>query len=161
MSRDRAEQVLNRDAAREPGQAGETADAAPNSQERSTAEWITFGVSLVIVLAFFGTLVTQALLTGREPARILVEPRLAEVRGVEGQYYLPIQIQNEGDQAAADVWIEVVLESTDDTDAPRRETALVHLDFLPGHGSEAGTVVFEADPRRGEVSTGGIGYLKP
>lgn len=145
----------------EPGKDEKDADSSPKFQERSTAEWITFGVSLVIVLGFFGALVTQALLTGREPARILPQPQLADVSVVEGQYYLPVQIQNEGDQAAADVWVEIVLQSTDGTEAPRRETALVHIDFLPGHGSEDGIAVFESDPRRGEVKPGGIGFLKP
>lgn len=161
MSRGMQEQETNRDAAQEPRREWETSDSSPKFQERTRPEWITFGVSLVIVLVFLGTLVTQALLTGREPARILLKPQLAEVSVVEGQYYLPVQIQNEGDQAASDVWIGIVLEYTDDTEAPRRDTALVHIDFLPGHGSDDGIAVFESDPRRGEVSTGGIGYLKP
>lgn len=127
------------------------------SAGRTRAEWVTFAISSILVLALFVLLIVQALFTGREPASISVHFEPAEARQEPSGYYLPLRIANSGDEAAEEVWVRIALE-------PKQgptEVAVVALTFLTGHGDEEAGVVFQSDPAEGTLRVAGIGYLRP
>ncbi len=117
-------------------------------KERTAAEWVTFSVSVLILLALVGLVIFQALTRGNKPSTIKVEPMLQEVRQSEGAFYLPITITNDGDAAVGDVEIQMSLES----EGSEPETIAFTVQFLAGGESQEETVVFSADPSQGELS---------
>jgi uncharacterized protein (TIGR02588 family) len=123
-------------------------DEAKQGKERTAAEWVTFGVSVLILLALVGLVIFQALTRGNRPSTIKVEPMLEEVRQSEGAYYLPINITNDGDQAVGDVEIQMSLAS----EGSEPETIAFTVQFLAGGESQEETVVFSKDPSQGELS---------
>lgn len=123
-------------------------DEAKQGKERTAAEWVTFGVSVLILLALVGLVIFQALTRGNRPSTIKVEPMLQEVRQSEGAFYLPITITNDGDEAVGDVEIQISLAS----EGSEPETIAFTVQFLAGGESQEETVVFSKDPSQGELS---------
>ncbi|HKP53660.1 MAG TPA: hypothetical protein VJ183_13535 [Chloroflexia bacterium] len=117
-------------------------------KERTAAEWVTFGVSVLILLALVSLVIFQALTRGNRPSTIKIEPMLQAVRQSEGAYYLPISITNEGDEAVGDVEVQMSLES----EGSEPETIAFTVQFLAGGESQEETVVFSKDPSQGELS---------
>ncbi len=124
---------------------------------RSPAEWITFSISLAIILALVGLVTYQDLAGGDRPATIAARPQLDRVRQDGGRYYVPVEIVNAGDRTAEDVRVEFTL-----TDAGGgRETAELTVSFLAGGEKDRGVISFSSDPARGVLSVSGISFLRP
>jgi uncharacterized protein (TIGR02588 family) len=123
-------------------------DAGKQGKERTAAEWVTFSVSVLILLALVGLVIFQALTRGNRPSTIKVEPMLQEVRQSEGAFYLPITITNDGDEAVGDVEVQMSLAS----EGSEPETVAFTVQFLAGGESQEETVVFSKDPSKGELS---------
>ena len=125
-------------------------------RQRSLAEWITLSISLAIVLTLVGLITYEYFGRGDRPAVIEVTPRLESVRQEAGVYYLPITITNQGDQTAGGVWVEVTLDSGEDS----RESGRIHVEFLDGGVTEEGVVVFRQNPAEGRLMHT-VSFLKP
>lgn len=132
--------------------------AAPSDNTpRSIAEWTTLGISITILVTVLG-LVTYLYLRGdEEPAVILVEPRMQEIRQDEGGYYLPVIVRNEGDPTVEEVLIEAEL----DTGTGQPETAQFTVNFLAGGEQVHGTFIFQHDPAEGELTARVISFQEP
>lgn len=124
---------------------------------RPAAEWITLGISVAVIAGILG-LVTWLYVRGTEaPPTIAVEAMLDDVRDVDGDWYLPIEVRNDGDRTVASAIIEGEL----DTGSGQPETAQVTIDYLAGNERVRGTFVFSSDPRDGELSVGPTSYQDP
>ena len=127
-----------------------------NDPGRTTAEWVSLGVSLLIVLALAGLVTYDYFATGNEPPTIEVTPQLEQVRQEGDAFYLPVEVANTGDQTAQDVSVEVALQAGEGDP----ESAQFTVAFLPGGGTEEAVVVFREDPSRGEISSS-ISFVRP
>ena len=113
---------------------------------RHVAEVVTLVVSIAVVaLLVAGVLYVQVARGDRLPA-IDVTVSLDEVRADGERFYLPVKIENTGDQAAEAVRVVVVQRVG--------ERELEHellIDYLAGRGSADATAVLTRDPRQAEV----------
>jgi uncharacterized protein (TIGR02588 family) len=123
---------------------------------RTTAEWVTLGVSLGIVLGLLGLLTYLSFRGGEQPVLIEVEPQLDSVREEGGRYYLPVEITNQGDATASEVQIEISLSDVQGNEHSSSFT----VQFLAGGAAAKGEAIFTADPRQGELTVSS-GYLEP
>jgi uncharacterized protein (TIGR02588 family) len=124
--------------------------------KRTTAEWVTLGVSLVVLLGLVGLVVFVSLTRGDKPSTIKIEPVLNEVRQSEDAYYLPINITNDGDMAVGDVEVELSLAS----EGSEPETIAFTVLFLAGGETSQEIVAFSNDPSKGELSQV-VGFHEP
>ncbi|MBX5445196.1 hypothetical protein [Sphaerobacter sp.] len=124
---------------------------------RTTVEWITLGISLLIVATVIGLIVYAYVTRGSTPPIIDASAPVDRVRQVQDRYYLPIEVRNSGGQTAKDVRVAISLTTPDG----RTETAEVLIDFLAGDETAQATAVFTHDPRQGTVTVGVISYLAP
>jgi uncharacterized protein (TIGR02588 family) len=124
--------------------------------KRTTAEWVTLGVSLVVLLGLVGMVLFVSLTRGDRSSTIKVEPVLNEVRQSEDAYYLPVNITNDGDLAVGDVEVELSLAS----EGSEPETIAFTVLFLAGGETSQEIVVFSSDPSKGELSQV-VGFHEP
>jgi len=113
---------------------------------RHVAEVVTLVVSIAVVaLLVAGVLYVQVARGDRLPA-IDVTVSLDEVRADGERFYLPVKIENTGDQAAEAVRV-VVLQRVGERDLEHE----LLIDYLAGRGSADATAVLTRDPRQAEV----------
>lgn len=124
---------------------------------QSAAEWITLGVSVAVVLVMVGLIGYEYFSSGGQSPVIEARPQLGEVREVDSEYYLPIEVANRGEQTAEDVKVRVALTS----DGAPQETSQFTINFLAGNDTEQEVVVFAEDPSQGELTTDLQGFRKP
>jgi uncharacterized protein (TIGR02588 family) len=115
---------------------------------RTTAEWITLGISVLIIASLVGLLSFIYFTSGTRSPVIKLEAKLEEVRREGEEYYLPITVTNEGERTAQDVEVELSL----DTGEGDPETVGFTVQFLAGGESDYETAVFSSDPSQGELS---------
>lgn len=118
---------------------------------RNQAEWFSLGISLALLAAVGGTVVSIWLHPSLKPAEFTVER--GQVRTANGHYYLPITIKNEGDATAAEVTVEGRLNNTPD------ETATTTFDFVPARSDAEGVLIFSQEPAGATVRV--ISYQEP
>ncbi|KQW86787.1 hypothetical protein [Brevundimonas sp. Root1279] len=100
-------------------------------------EWIMGALGLLIVLGVLGVILSEAF-GPRDPAAL--EARLVEARPSPTGWLAEIEVENAGDETAAQVEIEGRLGA---------ETASATLDYVPARSRERLTLGFDADPRSG------------
>lgn len=127
------------------------------SPARTTVEWITLGISVLIVAAVIGLIIYAYVTQGSTPPVIDASAPVDRVRQVQDRYYLPVEVRNSGGQTAKDVRVAISLTTPDG----KTETAEVLIDFLAGEETAHATAVFTRDPRQGTVAVGVISYLAP
>ena len=119
---------------------------------RSTAEWVSLAVALLLLAGIIGTVIVLWLAPESDPPRFTVEH--GAVRHIGGQFYLGITVRNEGEQTASEVTVEGVIE-----DGGREETATTTFAFIPGHAEVQGTLVFTRDPAAARIRV--VSYQRP
>lgn len=124
--------------------------------KKNIAEWAVFGLSLALVIAAVGFLISQLAEAGDEPARIMVEVGGAAPR--DGLLVVPLRVSNEGDGMAEDVLVEVTLERPDASP----ETVEISFARLARREMAEGEAVFEdAGGAPGEVTARVLSYTLP
>jgi uncharacterized protein (TIGR02588 family) len=120
---------------------------------RSQAEWVTFGVSLAVVVALVVTIV--ALWAGGESAADLVV-REDGTRRSGDTYLVDAIVTNEGDATAANV--QVVATLTVDGEVSEAEQV---VDFLAGAEDAKLVFVFPSDPADGSLVLAVASFADP
>jgi uncharacterized protein (TIGR02588 family) len=118
---------------------------------RTTAEWVSFGLSLAILAALVGSVVYLHLTSGDAPPAVEARARPEAGREVGGAYYLPIEVVNTGDRPAEQVRVRV-----DVGEGSPRE---LEIDRLPGGATRRATVVLRAPPA-GEPTVEVVGFVE-
>lgn len=126
-------------------------------QERTIAEWITLGLSIVIVASTIGALTWLYIVGGEMPPTVTVEPQMNQLRQEDSGYYLPVVVTNEGDTTVSGVTILAELE-TGPSDPERSEFV---ISFLAGGATVEGAFIFQTDPTQGELTTTAANYQIP
>lgn len=121
---------------------------------RTAAEWITFAISIAIVLATVGVVSYLYLTGGGDPPIVAAEALTDQIRQDGETYYLPIAVTNRGGRTAEQVMIESEL--TAGTEPP--EVSEFTLDFLAGNETATGFAVFASDPAAGELTVDIVSY---
>ncbi len=132
--------------------------SSTDESKHSRAERITMGISIVILVGIVGLAVWSSIMTGSSDPEIEVTVNLEGVRETDTGFYLPVTITNTGGLTAEGATVTGELK-TDDEEEP--QTAEVSIDFLAGGEVEQAALVFDTDPREGDLSVGPTSYLHP
>ena len=119
---------------------------------RSTAEWVSLGVALLLLAGVIGTVIALWLSPSEDAPRFTVEH--GAVRSEAGRFYLPITVRNDGDQTASEVSVAGVVAADG-----REETATTTFDFIPGQTKVEGVLIFSRDPAAASVRV--VSFQKP
>lgn len=114
---------------------------------RDTAEIVTLAISIAVVVALVGGVLYVQLARGDRLPAIDARASLEEVRVEGDRYYLPVEIENTGDQAAEDVLV-IVIQRVGDEEVEHE----LLIDYLAGHGRADAIAVLSEDPRSAEVT---------
>lgn len=126
-----------------------------NKLQKNWLEWSVFAVSLVLVAGTVGYLIYEGVATGSAPPSI--EVRLGTPEQRTHNFIVPVTVINNGDQTAAGLHIEVVME----IGGAEQARAELDLPFLPRHATREGWVTFDKDPRNAQLKARVLGYEKP
>lgn len=121
---------------------------------RRDPEWVTFGISVLILGGVVAGLVSQ-IAAGDDPPQPTVRTGAARPQ-LDGSFHVPVELRNAGDEAAAQVQVVAEL-VVDDTTSTADQT----VDFLGAGESESLVFVFADDPAGGELRVGVTGFLTP
>jgi uncharacterized protein (TIGR02588 family) len=123
---------------------------------RSLAEYITFSIASLILLAIAG-LIIYSWMTGRDRPPVLVIQRSEPIRQEKQQFYVPFEISNIGGETVDSVQVIAELQ----VNGSVKESGDLQFDFLSGGEKEKGTFIFNQDPHQGELSIRISGYREP
>jgi uncharacterized protein (TIGR02588 family) len=124
--------------------------------QRSFAEWVTFGISLIVLSGIVGLVLYSWLKVDKRPAILIVE-RSADVRQVEKNFYVPFTLTNKGGETADAVQIIAELSVNGEV----KQTGEQRFDFLAGGETEEGVFIFSYPPEDGELTLRVASYQKP
>ena len=124
------------------------ASAAP----KSTAEWISLAVSLVILLGFVGAIIWLWIHQPTGPAQFDV--RRGAVRNETGLFHLPVTVTNTGGLAVGQVRVEGKLKNHGE-----EEITVITIDFLPVRAQEEVVLIFRNEPSAAVVQV--VSYHPP
>jgi uncharacterized protein (TIGR02588 family) len=123
---------------------------------RSSAEWVTFGVSAAILSAIIGLVLYVWLGQQRQPP-ILSAVYNKEIREVNGQFYVPFTLVNKGGETVESVRILAELEINNIT----KEEGEQEIDFLSGGEEREGAFIFSKNPLKGKLTLKVTSYKLP
>jgi uncharacterized protein (TIGR02588 family) len=139
------------------GRSKRSAGAGEIGREQATPllEWTVGGLGAALLAGAIAFLVWHALARDRTPPdfRLVVE-RVLDLRN---GYLVQFRAFNEGGSAAAEVTIEGELTRPDG----EVETSEVVLDYMAPRSDRQGGLMFENDPRSGELQLRATGYARP
>ena len=128
--------------------AGKKVSATP----KSTAEWISLAVALVILLGFVGAIVWLWIHQPTGPAQFNVQRGV--VRNETGLFYLPVTVTNTGGLAVGQVRVEGKLNHQG-----QQEITVTTIDFLPVRAQEEVVLIFRNEPSGAVVQV--VSYRQP
>lgn len=134
--------------------ASRDAKGGPRRPQRTAAEWVVFAVSALLILAVTAVLVADWALGPSHPPTF--RTTVKTVRPREGAYQVPVEVENVGNQAAADVRVDGELETGVEV-SEAQET----IDFLAPGEKTTVTFVFNRDPGKGRLSVSVNAFREP
>ena len=123
--------------------------------QKNWLEWAVFAVGLILVTSALGYLLYAGASMGSEPPNI--EVRLGTPEQRQSNFAVPVTVMNHGDETAASIRIEVVMQ-TNGAESAKGE---LDIPFLPRHATREGWVTFDQDPRAAQLRARVLGYQKP
>ncbi|MBW4569848.1 MAG: TIGR02588 family protein [Tolypothrix carrinoi HA7290-LM1] len=124
--------------------------------KRSLAEWVTFSIATLILTVIVG-LVCYTWVNDKHEPPILSVTNKEKIREVDGQFYVPFEIINNGGETAESVQIIAELKINNEV----AETGEQQIDFLSTSEKEEGAFVFSTDPRKGQLTLRVASYKSP
>ena len=124
-------------------------------QRTPITEWIASGLGLLLTLAVLAYLIVEGV-TQRDGAPALTVVT-KEVEQTAGGFVVPLALRNRGDATAAAVEIRGTLERGGEVIEERR----LSFAYVPGGGEARGGLVFQHDPKVGQLRIAPEGYEEP
>jgi uncharacterized protein (TIGR02588 family) len=131
-------------------------DSPSQKLQRTPAEWVTFGIASLIV-ATLSALVIYLWVTKQDNPPELSVTQHEDIRAVNGQFYVPFQIKNQGGETAESIQVTAELR----VNGKVEETGEQQIDFLSSQEVEEGAFVFSQNPAQGELSLRVTSYKLP
>ena len=126
-------------------------------EERTGAERITLIVSFVLLALLIGGLVVLEQQRGNEPARVHVTPHFSKAEEHDGDWYLPVTIKNEGDQATDALRVDLVRP----IEGEQPEVAELDYTFVAGGEQVEGIAVFDEEPTKDSIEVDVVSVTEP
>jgi uncharacterized protein (TIGR02588 family) len=128
----------------------------PPTQPQSKAEWISLGLSSLILAIVIG-LVVYLWVSDRKRQPPIIEVTTAEIRKSAAQYYVPFTVTNAGGETAEAVQVIAELRAGSTV----METGEQTIDFLSSQEKAEGAFIFTQDPRQAELIIRVASYSNP
>lgn len=125
-------------------------------KSRTFAEKVTFAFSLLVVGILVSLVLIVWIFKGDRPP-ILEITRNGEIRAVNGQFYVPFVLSNEGGDNVENVQVVGDLE----VDGKTEESGEQSIDFLSAGEREDGAFIFQRNPEEGRVMLRVASYKVP
>ncbi len=110
--------------------------------KRHPAENVTLGISIALLALLVGLIAWLEVSSSSEPPHLRVTPDFDAVEQAEGDWYLPVTVENTGDEAADSVRVDLVRP----VEGEQPEVAELAYTFLAGDEQVSGTAVFDERP---------------
>ena len=123
-------------------------------RERSSAEWVTFAVSCLVLLTLIAVIVTQ--LGDRNGPAAPTATIDGAVEQVGDVFHVPVLVENRGGEPASSVQVQAELTIGEETSSADQT-----VDFLAVGGEESLVFVLDEDPATGELVVTVTGYATP
>jgi uncharacterized protein (TIGR02588 family) len=123
------------------------------SAKRKLAEWISLGVSVLLILGIATSLLVEALRGGWEYVPAEAVPQLERVVAQNGRYVLPIVVKNDGRHTMRDVRIEIEYEVSGE---PHKQDFTI--DYLGERSEQTIYIYLDHDPRRLRIEARPVQY---
>ena len=124
-------------------------------ESRSTAEQISFGVALALLIVIFGVVIYLWASDRNQDPPVLEVSSSLEQR--QGKYYVPFTVTNQGGETATTVQIVAELKINGEV----VEWGDQSIDFLSRQEEAEGAFIFVQDPQLGELTIRVASYAKP
>ncbi|MES2996068.1 MAG: hypothetical protein V4733_04580 [Verrucomicrobiota bacterium] len=121
---------------------------------KNPLEWIVFVLSVLLLIALFVFLASEAKRQNGEPARFSVETGSPIAR--DGMNSISVTVKNTGGEPAVNVRVQVTASANG-----TQQSAEFLLDHVPSLATRTGSVAFRNLPRDATVSAIVAGYMKP
>jgi uncharacterized protein (TIGR02588 family) len=120
---------------------------------RRVAEWISFGISLALVVAVVVHLVVRSLEPSHEALQAHVTPLFDGVTHEAGRYVVPFEVRNSSPRAARDLQIRIRYELEG-----RPESMDVLIDYVGQTSVQTVYGYFREDPRSLSLTADAVSY---
>jgi uncharacterized protein (TIGR02588 family) len=121
----------------------------------SRPEWVVAIISGILVLLVLGYTTYDGITRNGAPP--LLQVQVDSVTQTEQGFMVAFTVSNRGDETAADVHIEGVVQSGDAV----LERSAARLDFVPIDAQRSGALLFTRDPRRHALHVRTAGFQRP
>jgi uncharacterized protein (TIGR02588 family) len=133
------------------------ASRRPGQGERTMAEVVTLLISILLLTAIVGGLVYVELQAGNAKAGLKVTPKFDKVYERAGAWYLPVDIENNGDLPTDAVRVDLVRP----IEGEEPEIAELEFTFIAGGETVSGVAIFDQEPTKDSVEVDEISYTEP
>jgi uncharacterized protein (TIGR02588 family) len=124
---------------------------------RTGAELVTLGISVVLLALLLGGLLWLDLRRGDEPARVKVTPHFSQAEQHDGDWYLPVTIENVGDEATDALRVDLVRP----IEGEQPEVADLEYTFVAGGEQVEGIAVFDEEPTKDSIEVDVVSVTEP
>lgn len=114
-------------------------------KERTTAEWITFGVAMMVLMSLIVLVLYDWGISQNRPPILQVEA--GEVRVEQDQFYVPFVVTNVGGEIAEAIQVLAELKIPGEA----IEHGEQQIESLSAGARKQGNFVFSHDPQQGEL----------
>lgn len=121
--------------------------ASGGRSARTVAEWISLGISILLILGMAAYLVYQGLQPHPPYLPIAVRPLWSQMEHGGGRYLLPLEVKNQGRRTARQLVVEV--ESTGPEGKPEKRE--ITVDYLGERSTQKVYLSFDRDPRQAQL----------
>jgi uncharacterized protein (TIGR02588 family) len=128
----------------------------PEKEGKSLAEWVAFGVAAAILSTITGLVLYVWLGQQRQPPILSITYK-KEIREVNGQFYIPFTLINQGGETVESVRVFAELEMNNRS----KEQGEQEIDFLSGSEEREGAFIFSKNPRQGKLTLRVTSYKLP
>ncbi len=126
-------------------------------QKRTVAEWVTFSVASSILIGVISLVSFTWIKQPVEKPPVLIVTNNKPLRKVNGQYYIPFEVVNEGGETAASVQVIAELRINGKVE----ETGEQQIEYLSRKEKETGAFIFSKNPEKGELILRVASYKSP
>ena len=120
---------------------------------RRLAEWLSFGVSLALLLLLVAHLVVRVLEPSARVIEARVTPLLDQAQRQGSRYVLPVEVENRSPRSVRDLQINIRYELDG-----RPESMQLVLDYVGQTSLQVVYAYFREDPRGLSISTEPLSY---
>ncbi len=129
---------------------------APRSQHgaRQLAEWVSFGVSALLVLALAAHLVYDGFRANGPIVHVEVIVAIDDAAAADGRHVVPVHVHNKGPRTLPDVKVEVTHQRSDGEKGSHE----FDIDYLPEGSHETLYFYVDREPRDANIEAKAVHY---